>query len=52
MKIDISKSEFLKLKETGITIIITSHYQEDIDKLCDVVYEMVDGELEKYEKEI
>ena len=30
----------------------SSHYQEDIDKLCDVVYEMVDGELEKYEKEI
>lgn len=50
--VDFFRSEFLKLKETGVTIIITSHYQEDIDKLCDVVYEMVDGELEKYEKEI
>lgn len=50
--VDFFRSEFLKLKEMGVTIIITSHYQEDIDKLCDVVYEMVDGELEKYEKEI
>ena len=50
--VDFFRSEFLKLKETGVTIIITSHYQEDIDKLCDVVYEMVDGELEKYETEI
>lgn len=50
--VDFFRSEFLKLKETGVTIIITSHYQEDIDKLCDVVYEMIDGELEKYEKEI
>lgn len=50
--VDFFRKEFLRLKSLGTTIIITSHYQEDIDKLCDVVYEMVDGELEKYEKEI
>lgn len=49
--VDFFRKEFLRLKSLGTTIIITSHYQEDIDKLCDVVYEMVDGELKKYEKE-
>lgn len=45
------RSELLKLKEKGKTILITSHYQEDIDKLCDRVYEMNNGELKMYEKE-
>ena len=49
--VDFFRKEFLRLKSLGTTIIITSHYQEDIDKLCDLVYEMVDGELKKYEKE-
>ena len=40
----------LELKAKGKTILITSHYQEDIDALCDRVYEMVDGELKPYEK--
>mgnify|MGYP001025749541 FL=1 len=38
-----------KLKDKGITIIITSHYQEDIDLLCDDVYEISNGVLKKYE---
>lgn len=49
--VDFFRNEFIKLKNSGATIIITSHYQEDIDKLCDLVYEMVDGELKKDEKE-
>ncbi len=44
------RQEFLKLKEKGVTIIITSHYQEDIDALCDKVYEMNKGVLSNYEK--
>lgn len=47
--VDFFRNEFVKLKSKGITIIITSHYQEDIDSLCDIVYEMEDGELLKYE---
>jgi ABC-2 type transport system ATP-binding protein len=45
------RKELLALKESDITIVITSHYQEDIDQLCDVVYEMIDGGLKIYEKE-
>lgn len=48
--VDFFRKEFLNLKQTGVTIVITSHYQEDIDKLCDVVYEMIDGELNIYEE--
>lgn len=33
------------LREKGKTIIITSHYQEDINLLCDKVYEMDKGIL-------
>lgn len=36
---------FLELREKGTSIIITSHYQEDINELCDIVYEIIDGEL-------
>ena len=45
------RKQLLTLKENGASIIITSHYQEDIDQLCDIVYEMIDGELKIYEKE-
>ncbi len=37
----------LKLKEQGKTIIIASHSAEDIDVLCDNVYEMENGKLQK-----
>lgn len=44
------REELLKLKQKGVTIIITSHFWEDIEKLCDIVYEMKDGVLKKNEK--
>lgn len=44
------REELLRLKKKGVTIVITSHYWEDIEKLCDVVYEMKDGVLKKNEK--
>lgn len=36
---------FLQLKDTGKTIILSSHNKEDIDILCDKVYEMDNGIL-------
>lgn len=36
---------FLQLKKEGKTIIITSHNHEDIEVLCDRVYEMDNGRL-------
>ena len=38
---------FLKLREEGTTILLASHHREDIEELCDEVYEMEDGRLEK-----
>lgn len=37
----------LDLKKQGKTILIASHSAEDIDVLCDTVYEMDKGKLEK-----
>lgn len=37
----------LGLKEQGKTLLIASHSAEDIDTLCDTVYEMDKGKLEK-----
>lgn len=34
---------FLKLKEEGTTILLSSHHGEDMEELCDEVYEMEDG---------
>lgn len=45
------RKEFLKMKEKGKTIVITSHYQEDINALCDEVYEINEGVLMSYEIE-
>jgi ABC-2 type transport system ATP-binding protein len=39
------RSLFLKLKKEGKTIILASHNHEDIEILCDKVYEMDAGEL-------
>lgn len=36
---------FKTLKQEGITIILSSHYSEDIDALCDTVCEMDAGKL-------
>lgn len=38
---------FLKMKEEGKLILLTSHNREDIEILCDRVYEMEDGILTK-----
>lgn len=38
---------FKELKEQGITIILSSHYSEDIEALCDTVCEMDAGYLMK-----
>ncbi len=37
----------LELKEQGKTIIVASHSSEDIDVLCDCVYEMEKGKIQK-----
>lgn len=37
----------LNLKERGKTILIASHSAEDIDVLCDTVFEMDKGRLER-----
>ncbi len=36
-----------ELKSTGITILITSHMKENIDVLCDEVYEIAEGTAKK-----
>ena len=38
---------FLELKNIGKTILLASHNREDIDVLCDKVYEMDRGELKQ-----
>ena len=38
---------FLELKEIGKTIVLASHNKEDIDVLCDSVYEMEIGVLKQ-----
>lgn len=38
---------FLELKEQGKTILLASHAKEDIDILCDNVFEMDKGEITK-----
>ena len=40
----------LKLKCEGKTILLSSHSTEDIELLCDKVYEMEHGKLEAVEK--
>ena len=34
---------FLKLKKEGTTILLSSHHREDMEELCDKVFEMEDG---------
>lgn len=36
---------FCELRDKGILILLTSHNQEDISAMCDVVYEMENGEI-------
>lgn len=37
----------LKLKEQGKTILLASHNKEDIEVLCDEVFEMEHGKLQQ-----
>lgn len=39
------RSVLLSLKEQGVTIVLSSHFKEDISYLCDEVYEMDAGIL-------
>ena len=45
--IKLMRSIFQEMKEQGKLIILASHNREDIDILCDEVYEMENGELVK-----
>lgn len=38
---------FLSIKEQGKTILLASHSREDIQVLCDEVYEMEEGRLKR-----
>lgn len=40
----------LYLKEQGKSILLSSHYSEDIQYLCDKVYRISHGELNLYNK--
>ena len=46
-ELDKYKQKEKALKEQGKNILIASHSAEDIDVLCDTVYEMDKGKLEK-----
>lgn len=41
--VDEIRKLLLNLKEDGTTILLASHNREDIELLCDKVYEMEDG---------
>ena len=41
---------FLSFKEEGKTLLLASHNREDIELLCDEVYEMEHGRLHKLER--
>lgn len=41
------RSLFLQMKAEGKVILLTSHNREDIDVLCDEVYEMDNGKLQQ-----
>jgi ABC-2 type transport system ATP-binding protein len=45
--VDEMRTLFMELKNTGKLILLASHNREDIDILCDEVYEMEMGELKK-----
>lgn len=47
--VDQMREYFLKLKEEGTTIVICSHSSDDIRYLCDTVYEMDKGRLNRKE---
>nr|MDE6852064.1 ATP-binding cassette domain-containing protein [Lachnospiraceae bacterium] len=38
---------FIKLQEEGVTILLASHYDEDIQTLCEEVYQVYDHKVSK-----
>ena len=40
-----ARERILEEKKRGKLILVASHYKEDINSLCDVVYKMKDGEI-------
>ena len=45
--VDDMRELFISMKNQGKTMLLASHNREDIDILCDEVYEMEMGELTK-----
>ncbi|MDD3278593.1 MAG: ATP-binding cassette domain-containing protein [Lachnospiraceae bacterium] len=45
--VDEMRALFLQLKQQSKTILLSSHNREDIDLLCDVVYEMENGKMKR-----
>ena len=45
--IEIVKKLFLSLKEKGKTILLASHYAEDME-ICDEIFEMDEGRIESH----
>lgn len=41
-----------KMKEQGVTILLTSHHYEDIQELCDQIYYIQDGDLSTVSNEV
>ena len=44
--VDSARSRILAERDRGKLILVASHYKEDIESLCDVVYKMKAGRLE------
>ena len=44
------KKLLVELKEQGRTILLVSHNYEDIEELCDVIYEMSMGKIQQKNK--
>lgn len=46
--VNLIRKIFLDLKDKGITILLASHNKDDINTLCDNIYEIKNGNLIKY----
>ncbi len=51
ISVDAVRKIILKEKENGKLILLASHYKEDIEVLCDIVYEIKNGKITKEVKE-
>lgn len=46
------KNLLLRLKESGKTLLLTSHNHSDIEEICDSIYVLLDGQLHKFTEEL